>query len=482
MDIPQTLTISAAGAGGHLELGNLDAGGIISGTSSQMTLDFANGSLTGPNTGVIQIDGARLAADPIATQTITDVAWGDAFVINGLDFTGDTATLTGNVLTVTDATDAAVFTMDDVSAVAGTSFVVSGDVIQAVCYARGTLIQTPGGELPVEKLRRGKQVTTLVDGEAVSRTIRWLGHRRIDLTAHPRPETVAPIRVHRDAFADNAPRRDLLVSPDHAIFVDGMLICARQLVNGTTIRQERGWTVVDYFHVELDQHAIMMAEGLPAESYLDTGNRGFFANGDAPLMLHPDLTTTRDHPTRAAGSCAPFVFDDAVIRPVWRRLAERAETLGHVWTAPATTEDPGLRLLVDGQSIAPVTSGGGRYVFALPAALSEPGSVRLISRSGAPSDLVPYPADRRRLGVAVQRIVVRSSAGQSEIPADHPGLSRGWHEAERDGGALWRWTNGDAVVPLSGLTGPAVLEIRLAGSMRYVVDVAPMERTGQLAA
>ena len=128
--------------------------------------------------------------------------------------------------------------MDDVSpqlGYTGTSL-ASGDVIQAVCYARGTLIQTPGRELPVEKLRRGKQVTTLVDGEAVSRTIRWLGHRRIDLTAHPRPETVAPIRVHRDAFADNAPRRDLLVSPDHAIFVDGMLICARQLVNGTTIR------------------------------------------------------------------------------------------------------------------------------------------------------------------------------------------------------------------------------------------------------
>jgi len=51
-----------------------------------------------------------------------------------------------------------------------------------------------------------------------------------------------------------------------------MLICIRQLVNGSTIRPERRWTAVDYYHVELDQHAILLAEGLPAESYIDTGN------------------------------------------------------------------------------------------------------------------------------------------------------------------------------------------------------------------
>ena len=135
-----------------------------------------------------------------------------------------------------------------------------------------------------------------------------------------------------------------MVSPDHAIFVDGMLICARQLVNGTTIRQEKGRTSVDYYHVELVQHAILLAEGLPTESYLDTGNRGFFSNSGAPLVLHPDLTDETDYPTREANSCAPFVSDEASVQPVWQRLADRAAAIGRAGSPRATTTDAGLHL------------------------------------------------------------------------------------------------------------------------------------------
>ena len=167
-----------------------------------------------------------------------------------------------------------------------------------MCYARGTMIQTPAGERPVETLRPGMQFMTLVDGNEVPRTVKWVGHRRIDLTRHPRADAMAPIRVERDAFADNVPHRDLLLSPDHAVFVDGMLICVRQLVNGSTIRWERGWTAVDYYHVELDQHAILLAEGLTVESYLDNGNRAFFTNSGMPLVLYPDLPNDARYPRR----------------------------------------------------------------------------------------------------------------------------------------------------------------------------------------
>ena len=96
----------------------------------------------------------------------------------------------------------------------------------------------------------------------------------------------------------------------------------------TTIRSERGWTAIDYYHVELDQHAILLAEGLPAESYLDTGNRGFFSNSGEPLVLHPNLTDETDYPTREAGSCAPFVYEEASVRPVRQSLADRAAATG----------------------------------------------------------------------------------------------------------------------------------------------------------
>ena len=200
--------------------------------------------------------------------------------------------------------------------------------LSMVCYAAGTRILTPTGERVIESLLQGDIVLTLSDGELKAQPVKWLGHRRISLAAHPRPETVAPIRIERDAIADGIPHRDLLVSPDHAIFVDGMLICARQLLNGTTIRQERDNWAVHYYHVELDEHAILLAEGLPAESYLDTGNKGFFANSGAPLVLHPDLTDETDYPTREANSCAPFVSDEANVQPVWQCLVDRAAATG----------------------------------------------------------------------------------------------------------------------------------------------------------
>ena len=290
---------------------------------------------------------------------------------------------------------------------------------------------------------------------------------------------MAPIRIERDAFADNVPHRDLLLSPDHAVFVDGMLICVRQLVNGSTIRQERGWTAVDYYHVELDQHAILLAEGLPAESYLDTGNRGFFANSGAPLVLHPDLTDETDYPTREAGSCAPFVWDEASVRPVWQRLADRAAAIGRPVTQRATTTDADLRLLADRRTVKPVFSDSDRVIFVLPRGARE---VRLVSRAQSPTEARPWLDDRRRLGVRVKRIVLRGADEMREVPVDHPDLTRGWWAVERDGQMMSRWTDGEAVLPLPAMRGHVMLEIHLAGSMTYAVDAAPEAAPGRLEA
>jgi hypothetical protein len=343
-----------------------------------------------------------------------------------------------------------------------------------VCYAAGTRILTVTGERAVESLMAGDIVLTLADGELVAQPVRWIGRRRIDLTAHPHPETVAPVRIACGAFAEAMPHRDLVLSPDHAVFVDGKLICARQLINGSTIRAETGWTAVEYFHVELDEHAILLAEGLTAESYLDTGNRGFFANSGEPLVLHPDLTDEADYPARAAGSCAPFVTDEASVLPVWQRLTERAVTLGQPAPKVAMTDDPELRIVAKGRTVRPLYGENGLYIFALPKGATE---VRLVSRSAAPTDARPWLDDRRCLGVCVERIVLRGASELREVPVDHPGLVQGWHAAERDGVALGRWTSGDAVLSLPTMAAPTMLEIRVSnGGMSYPAGAVQAQR------
>ena len=467
----ETIFISGRGTGGVGSGGHLELGSLTVGNGSNLQYVFQNNDAFGAlsNTGVIEFSSGYVVGSA-TSQTIKSIAHGDEFIIDGANFTGDTVAFNSATHTLTvNSGPTTVFTMNNVSGPAN-SFVAFGDVILAVCYARGTMIGTPDGELPVERLRPGRQVLTLVDGEPVPQVVKWLGHRRISLTNHPRPETVAPIRIQRDAFADGIPQRDLVVSPDHAVFVEGKLICARHLVNGTTIHQEFDWTAVDYYHVELDRHAILLAEGLPAESYIDTGNSGFFANSGVPLVLHPDLTDEAAYPTREAGSCAPFVWDEASVHPVWQRLAERAAVLGRPALPPTTTTDPDLRLRVKSRNVKPIYADGSLAIFALPRRARE---VRLISRAQSPTMARPWLEDRRQLGVRITRIVIRTANDVHEVAMDHPGLSQGWWAVERDGQVMHRWTDGDAVLALPPTQGDAILEVHLSSAMPYVTEADP---------
>jgi hypothetical protein len=129
---------------------------------------------------------------------------------------------------------------------------------------------------------------------------------------------VWPIRIEAGAFGPAEPRRPLFLSPDHAVFQDGALIPVKYLVNGTTVTQMPVDTVT-YFHVELARHAVLLADGLPAESYLDTGDRSDFANGGGVVRLHPDFASLR----REAEACAPLVITGPVLEAVRDRLAVR---------------------------------------------------------------------------------------------------------------------------------------------------------------
>jgi hypothetical protein len=430
-------------------------------------LNFNNSAVVTENVGALNVGTSKTTPtnfiDLLGTLTVkgSNVHTGTSGSIALSN--GDTLTVSG----ITGNTGGTWYVNTKSDGAGGTDVFLS-----IVCYAAGTRILTATGERVVESLLQGDIVLTLADGELIARPIKWVGRRRIDLTAHPRPETVAPIRIRCGAFAEAMPHTDLLMSPDHAIFVDGKLICARQLVNGTTIIQEQDWTSVDYYHVELDAHAILLAEGLPAESYLDTGNRGFFGNADAPLILHPDLTDERDYPARELGSCAPFVSDEADVRPVWQRLADRAAALGQPVAQPETTTDPAPCLIARGRTVKPMYGENGLYIFALPKGATE---VRLVSHAAAPTDVRPWLEDRRRLGLYVERIVLRGADEVREVPVDHPSLSRGWWAVERSGTALHRWTDGDAMLPLPEMAGPAMLEVR-AGSAGLSYPVQPIRQ------
>ena len=187
--------------------------------------------------------------------------------------------------------------------------------LTATCFREGTLIQTIMGGKPVESVAVGDILPTLLGGPG---RVIWAGRRVMDLTRHPDPALAWPVRVQAGAFAPKMPLRDLWLSPDHAVHADGVLIPVKHLINGTTIAQVKTDRVV-YHHIELEQHDVILAEGLPAETYLDAGDRATFAGG-AVIALYPDFAARRWE----MKGCAAMVLTGPVLEGVRRRLAARA--------------------------------------------------------------------------------------------------------------------------------------------------------------
>jgi collagen type I/II/III/V/XI/XXIV/XXVII alpha len=290
------------------------------------------------NTGVLEI-GQQVTLDGGGTpQTIQAAAiggfqglidsyvTGDQIIVDttaaaGFLYTGG-ATITVNALVggvPAGAQEGALVFTDPVAAAQAfadsTSATPSlGDqVIPPPCYAAGTLIETLDGPVAVEQLRMGDVVRTVLGGPG---RIVWVGSRAVACERHPRPETVWPVRIARDAFGPGLPARDLFVSPDHALYLDGVLIPAKLLVNGTTVRQARRRHVV-YHHIELARHDVVLAEGLPAETYLDTGDRAKFAGGRI-TMLYPDFTSRAWEML----GCAPLVLTGEGLAKARRAVME----------------------------------------------------------------------------------------------------------------------------------------------------------------
>jgi hypothetical protein len=336
------------------------------------------------------------------------------------------------------------------------------------CYAAGTLILTPNGEVPVESLKAGDLVVT---ASGAQRPVHWIGHRRINCLAYPTPTEAWPVRISAGAFGANRPSRDLFVSPGHAIavtVVDEVLIPASHLINGTTIQQQEV-DEVTYWHVELETPDILVADGLPAESYIDVGNRGFFleSEGNVSGLL---LSETAPAGTGVLDHVQPRVMEGEIVKAVRARLAARSRALGWM-LAPASLAS--FHALVDGRRVDPqVHQGVARFL--IPADAKE---LRLVSSVSAPIAVEEDSLDPRNLGVYLEGLAIDDGlTGRREIALDDPRLTDGLWALERDAhGVLRRWTRGNTPLPTGlweGCLGMFFLQVAVDRSLPHWVAPA----------
>lgn len=146
------------------------------------------------------------------------------------------------------------------------------------CFLAGTHISTPKGDVAIETLKAGDEILT-ADGRQTK--VKWLGVQDVN-TKLSNPANVNPILIKANALADGVPARDMRISGDHALAIDGVLYNADTLINGRTITRVTSMplTGFNYYHVETEGHELLLAENTPAETFIDYAGRDSFINGD----------------------------------------------------------------------------------------------------------------------------------------------------------------------------------------------------------
>jgi hypothetical protein len=152
------------------------------------------------------------------------------------------------------------------------------------CFLAGTRIKTTEGEINIEELRIGDNVLT-ASGEG--KPIKFIGRRKVSRERTGPWNGDGPVKISRFAIDGKAPYSDLYASPAHAIYIDGILIRASNLLNGVTIVADAKPEALSltYFHIELNTHEAIIAEGLAVESY-QRDNLYAFDNADEYVRLY----------------------------------------------------------------------------------------------------------------------------------------------------------------------------------------------------
>lgn len=280
-----------------------------------VTVDFANAN----GSGLFAYTPSSISLNLSTPPNVVNVQSGDRIEVVGSNVvsqSGNTLTFFGGLLNTIP------FGSYSIPADVTYTYDPNTDTLTLTsCFLRGALIRTPEGDVPVEDLRVGDLVVT---HKGVAE-IRWVGRRRIDPKAIDKPRDALPVRIQAGALAENVPSRDLYVSPDRCMFLEESLIPAKFLLNGATITQEATLMPFEYYHIELEQHSIIFAEGAPTETYLALGGRMSFLEPGVLRFGSFASTATRNW----NDWCYPPVYAGKVLQQARMSIERRAEDMGY---------------------------------------------------------------------------------------------------------------------------------------------------------
>ena len=443
---------AVTGTGGVLQIADTGKLSAKSTVSAGQTVIFAGTTAA----------GLLALSDPIGfAGTIDNFLPGDTITLSGSAVTGSMAP--GNTLDVTLATGTTVALAFDpsqnftaatfhFSALPGGAGTAISDTTP--CYLAGTRILTDRGPRAIESLKQGDIVITHAGAH---RPIRWIGRRSFAAAFAAGNREVIPIRVRPGALADGVPARDLYVSPQHALFLDGALVPAEALVNQHSILRCPDIDPIRYFHLELDTHDLLLAEGAPAESFVDCDSRAMFHNA----AEHDGAPTTRWR------FCAPRLDSGPLLEAIRSRIDARAgltpeappgplegfldpPTAASIagWARDDSAHPVLLEILIDGGPVARLPAdrfredlhaagiGDGRHGFALtlPTPLSPDRRHEITVRRAADGALLPgAPRILEPVAVpdtaTVTRRLLAAAVDRATDPAQAAALLAGLREA-----------------------------------------------------
>jgi hypothetical protein len=293
----------------------VDAAALNVGLLNSTTVDFASAN----GTGLFAFNPGGINLDISTPPNVINVQSGDKIEVAGsvsVQQIGNTVNFYGALGPLTP--------LGSYTIPVGATYSYDGNtdtLTFTTCFLRGTRIRTPEGDVPVEDLRAGDLVVTY-QGEGIA-PVMWIGRRQLNPKMLDKPRDTLPVRICKDAIGPGVPSRDLHVSPDHCMFLEESLIPAKFLINGATITQETVLEPFDYFHIELEHHGIIFAEGARTETFLDLAGRSFFT--EPGVLRFGTAAATRSW----ADWCYPPVYAGEVLERARQALTDRARELGY---------------------------------------------------------------------------------------------------------------------------------------------------------